>query len=370
MTGPARLRELLLVAAAVTAACGDTSLDPTACERAGDVCLVAGTGALGYNGDGHEADATDLYLVSAARPGPDGRLYLADFNNQRIRVIDGAGTITTLAGNGVHAVALEGAPAAESPLENPVDLDFLPDGRMLLAQLHDPRVFVVDGGRLVRLAGVTEYGNTGDGGPALEARFEQITAVVALPGGDVVVADGLAHRLRRIDAAGGIVAFAGTGEEGHAGDGGPAILARLAYPEALAAGPSGEVYVADSAAHVVRRVDAGGTITTVAGSGVPGSSGDGGPATSAALTAPRGVAVDGAGVLYIADSGNHCVRHVLPDGTIETVAGTGERGRSGDGGPASAAMLAGPANLELSPDGRELFVADQRNSVVRKLRLR
>ncbi len=343
------------------------SPEAPACDDPGVICRVAGTGEQSYNGDGLPADETALNLPSVARPGPDGLLYVMDFNNMRLRCLMPDGTLRTVAGNGEHAYAIAGADARRSPLENPIDFAFAADGRIVLVALHDPRVLTIAPDGTVGVLAGRGDGDAGDGGYARAALFTELTSLAIGPDGSVFVADGGAHRVRVIRPDGSIHAYAGTGEAGDDGDGGPATDARLRRPAQLALDPQGNLYVADMDASRVRRVDAAtGRIATVAGTGEHGLSGDGGPATEARLRWPMGVAVGPGGALYIADTANHRVRRVDPDGTITTVAGS-DRGADGDGGPAAEARLHGPGYLAATESA--LYVADMRNQVVRTITL-
>ncbi len=338
--------------------------EPVVCGGAGVVCRLAGTGDRAFNGDGHDALETDFYLLSAARRGPDGLLYLMDFNNHRLRRVEANGTVSTIAGTGNHDWTVEG-PATESPLENPVAFAFLPDGSITFVALHDPRVFVVDPDGMLRvIAGTGDPGDTGDGEDAREATFTELTGIVVGPDGSIFVSDGGAHRVRVIRPSGVVEAYAGIGAvPGPGGDGGPAIEANLWRPEGLALSEGGDLYVAEAQGHAVRRVRADGILETVAGTGEQGFSGDGGPAVEARLRRPAGVAVGPDGEVYVADTFNDCIRRVDPSGVIESIAGTGEEGLAGDGGPAIDADLYGPATLHFE-DGA-LYFADQFNSVAR-----
>ena len=202
--------------------------------------------------------------------------------------------------------------------------------------LHDPRVLRLDHDAVLRvIAGTEEVGDGGDGGPAAEATFRELTAMVVAPDGTIYVSDGEANRVRRIDIDGTIQAFAGSSDKGSGGDGGPALEApACSTPRGWISTPIATCSSLTASTSRVRRVDAAtGTITTVAGNGSQGASGDGGPATAAQLAFPGGVAVDDAGGLYIADTFNHRVRYVDSSGVITTVAGT-TKGYAGDGGPA------------------------------------
>src|ERR1019366_5712021 len=177
---------------------------------------------------------------------------------------------------------------------------------------------------------------------------------------------GSLHSVFKVDAGGTLTRVAGNGRPGNSGDGGPAAAAQLSFPMGLAADTAGNLFVADRDASVVRRIAANGIITTVAGSGVPGFAGDGGAATSAQINGPYGVAVGAGGSLYIADTGNNVVRKVSPDGAIRTVAGTGTRGYLGDGGPALNAWLNGPESVAVDAEG-DLYIADTFNGRIRRV---
>jgi len=355
---------------------GGCTEDPACTLRPWFVCAVAGTGDLGFNRDGLPGPDTDLFLVSAARRGPDDRTYMMDFNNHRLRVIDDDGRVQTLVGNGFHAIADVTAPPLESPLENPIDFDFLADGRVVIASYHDPRIIVLGhDDRLEVVAGSGEIGiigDEGDGGPALAAAFIQVDGIAVAPNDAIYVSDSLANRVRLVQD-GVVTTVAGTGEVGFAGDGGPATAAQLKWPSALELDLAGNLYIADTRNHAVRRLAEDGTITTIAGTGTPGSAGDGGPAAAAQLDQPYGLAYDPAdGALYIADRGNFCVRRIDPDGTIERFAGMGTEGSAGDAGPAERARFAYLARVSIDDDGEHagLLVADQSNSRVRRITLR
>lgn len=356
-----RTAAILLLAAA--SACGG---DPCLEQEPGALCALAGTGTIGFNGDGLPPEETKFNLPSEARVGPDGRTYIMDFNNFRLRVIGEDGTIQTVAGSGVHGYANTAVPALESPLENPIDFEFLPDGRLVLVSYHDPRVLVLEDDQLVSIAGTGTVADAGDGGPALEAMFEQLDGIALRPDGAIYVSDSLANRVRLIED-GKVTTVAGTGERGYSGDGGPGDQAELYWPTALALDDAGNLYIAEKLNGVIRRLAPDGTITTIAGTGTLGFSGDGGPATEAELNWPSGIAIGSDGTLYVSDAANFRVRRISPDGIIETIAGTGEKGLDGVGGSALDAQLGYLARVQL--DGDSLLVVDQSNSCVRRLYL-
>lgn len=339
-------------------------------EQAGWVCPIAGTTEQGFNREGLAALESDLFLVSAARRGPDGRVYVMDFNNQRLRRIEDDGKLRTIAGNGFHAFADVSVPALDSPLENPVDFGFAPDGTVVFVSAHDPRVLRLNPqGWLEPIAGAVDgieavRGDEGDGGPASEALFMQLEGIAVAPDGTIYVSDAEAHRVRRI-ADGIIHTVAGNGEAGFDGDGGPGVDASLNGPSALALDQAGNLYIADTFNDVVRRLALDGTIDTVAGTGVSGFDGDGASALGAQLDQPYGVAVGSRGELYIGDRGNFRVRCVEPDGQIQTVAGRGEEGLVHDGGWATDVRLGYVARV--SADGDGVLIADQSNAQILRL---
>ena len=279
-----------------------------------------------------------------------------------------------MVGNGFHAIAAPRVPALDTPLENPIDFDFLADGRVVLASYHDPRVLVLgDDGALQVLAGSGRGRGRGrrrrgrrrarDRGavhPARRDRDRPGRYDLRLGQPRAIACDG--------SRAASVTTVAGTGETGLTGDGGPGTAAGLHWPTALELDPDGNLFIVDTFNHVVRRLAIDGTITTVAGTGTEGMAGDGGPAVAAQLRQPFGVALDDDGTLYIGDRGNFRVRRVTPDGVIDTLAGTGVEGAGGDDGPATAATFGYVARVAL--DGDRLLVADQSNARVRSVILR
>jgi sugar lactone lactonase YvrE len=370
-------RRAALICALIGGAPWGLGCDRAPCEaRAGAVCPVAGTGALGFNGDGLAPTATDLYLVSVARRGPDGRLYVMDFNNQRIRRIGDDGLMETVIGNGDHWVATVGVPATATPLENPIDMRFMSDGRLVFVSYHDPRVLVLTPeGTLETIAGAADgvtglEGDEGDGGPALAALFIQLDGIAVAPDDTIYVSDSRARRVRRI-RGGTIETVAGDGNSDFYGDGGPGTAAAMRWPSALELDAAGNLYIADAINHAVRRLAVDGTITTVVGDGIEGDRGDGGPASAARLRQPLGVALDAQERLYVADRGNFRIRRVSAEGIIETIAGAGVEGDAGDGGPAIAAEFGYLSRIAIDEaDEGALLVADQSNARVRRVSLR
>jgi sugar lactone lactonase YvrE len=221
-------------------------------------------------------------------------------------------------------------------------------------------------GAIATIAGSGNYGFSDGGGQALAAQIDSAYAVAADNQGTVYIADTLNHRIRKIGADGTITTIAGTGQEGFSGDNGPGANAMIAFPRGLATDLRGNLYIADSGNFRVRRLASNGTITTFAGTGIDGFSGDGGPATLAQMRMPRGLATDSAGNVYIADSWSYRVRRVDLNGVIQTIAGTGDNGYSGDGGRATAAALGFIQALAVD-SSLNIYVSDALNHVVRRI---
>jgi sugar lactone lactonase YvrE len=291
------------------------------------------------------------------------------------------GAITTVAGGVLRGFAGDGGPALTARLSLPEGLAADAKGDLYVFDCANARVRVVrPDGTIATIAGTGQFGFSGDGGPATSAQLKpqcganDPAGLAVDAAGDVFVADTGNNRVRMINPAGIITTVAGTGVSAFGGDGGPATAAQLSDPTGLAVSPQGTLYIADANNHRVRAVAPGGTITTVAGNGIPGcnacsAQGEGGPATGAELYAPVGLAVDGHGDLLIADWIDDRVFSVSPAGIITTLAGETHPnnlagGFSGDGGPATGAELDGPAALAVDGHG-SVYIADSINDRVR-----
>jgi sugar lactone lactonase YvrE len=335
----------------------------------GRIDTVAGGGGAGFGGDGGSARSAQFLEPRAVAAATAGGFYVADTFNHRIRWVDADGVVATVLGTGVAGGTGDGGPGIQAEVNWPHSVSLDASGRTLLvADSANHRIRRLDlvSGTVTTVAGTGHAGFAGDGGPATAALLNDPKGVLAGPRGEIWIADSANDRVRVVDPSGTISTLAGTGTAGFSGDGGPAAAAALHSPRALAVDAAGNLYVADDNNDRVRRIDPAGTITTVAGVGTTGYSGDDGPATAAQLNRPRGVAVDSAGVLYVADSGNHVVRMVDPAGTVTTVVGNGRRGFGGDGGPAADGRIFSPRGVALGPGG-ELFIADSGNDRVRRI---
>ncbi|MGO9011944.1 MAG: hypothetical protein ACLQPN_17740 [Bryobacteraceae bacterium] len=335
-------------------------------DATGLISTVAGDGYLFAVGDGTPATSAILYRPSAVALDAAGELFIADTGTERVRVVPSAGLIQTLAGDGTAGYNTDGVPATAAELNAPTGLTMDPSGNLFLADTNNQRVREISAGVISTFAG-TGVAGTGQEGlaPALML-LRGPRGVCTGRDGSVYIVDTGNHRVLVAPPDGMVTTFAGNGSPGDAGDGEPARLAQLNLPSACALDDAGDVFIADTFSHRIREVTPTGVIATVAGIGTAGYSGDEGAATAAALLAPAGVAVDDNGNIFIADTGNHAIRLVTPDGTIHTIAGQGTAGFSGDGGEASAAFLSSPSGMLLDGAG-DLYFADTGNNRVRRL---
>ncbi len=332
----------------------------------GNLSTIAGVaGQRGSFEGGSSAAKARLYYPRAVAADPAGNVYVADSFNQRVRKIDPTGTIRTIAGTGERGYAGDGGPAIDAQLASPNGLLVDAEGNVYISDSGNYRIRKVDSsGMIETIAGTGEPGNFGNGGPAVEARLRFPRNLAMDSSGNLFIADTGNHTVRRISGSGMIEPFAGSGEPIDKRDGGPASLAQFHYPSDIAADAAGNVYVLD--ANQIRRIDPNGTITTIAGTGENGYSGDGGPAIAAKLRNPSELALDAAGNLYLAERFGNRVRKIDVAGTITTIAGTGERGFSGDGGAATESQLGSPRAIAADSVGN-VYIADSYNHRVRKI---
>ena len=394
-------------------------------DTAGIITTVAGNGIPGYTGDGIPATSAEMDFPWDVATDRKGNFYISDYNNSRVRKVDTAGMITTIAGNGIHGYSGDGGPATAAEIKTQSGLFADTSGNVYFSDGFNFRVRKIDtGGVITTVAGDGNPGFSGNGGPADSARFckaagltmdrlgnifvadnynnqvrkisitDTITTfagqngffcdgvaaahteisvpenIVVDTSGNVLVADYYNNRIRLIDASGTISTVAGNGVSGirasFSGDGGNADSAQIFYPTAVAVDHNGNIYIADTYNFRIRKVNAtDGVITTIAGNGSGVFSGDGGPATAAELGYPSGVAVDTAGNVYIADGGNARIRKINTSGIITTIAGNGTAGYGGDGGPANHAQII-PADVAVDQSGN-VYIADGTNNRIRKV---
>ena len=301
-------------------------------QPADDWIIETVAGRPDFRGDGGMATAARLNLPTGVAVDGSGNLYIADRNNSRIRKVDAAGVISTVAGDGTEGFGGDGGPAVAAQLYRPEGVAVDGAGNLYIADSSNYCIRKVDAaGVITTVAGDGTYGFGGDGGPAVAAQLSLPSGVAVDGAGNLYIADTLNHRIRRVNSAGAITTVAGYGSTGEGGggfggDGGPAAAARLSFPYGVAPDGAGNLYIADLGNNRIRKVDAAGVITTVAGSGrsglgMEGFGGDGGPAMAAQLNLPFDVALDGAGNLYIADLGNHRIRRLTPASTPSISAG-------------------------------------------------
>lgn len=361
----------------------------------GVLLRLAGTGAPGLSGDNGPALQAALNSPAGLAVDANQTLYVADSGNARIRKI-WRGVITTTGDSG-----RAGTPPV-IPVGTPTGLTLDPDGSLIIADAANNQLIRVTplmqiatlaqpardvaidaagnlytcsgsyvykrtrSGLVSVVAGSGSYNFWGDGGPAGKARFNRPSGITRDAVGALYIADTSNHRIRRMGADGILYTVAGTGTAGTAGEGGPGLAAQLSAPEALVADRFGNLYIADTGNHRIRKLDAAGTLRTIGGTGRRGFSGDNGPATLAQLDSPGGIALDADGNLCIADTGNHVIRRISPDGRITTLAGNGNRGYAGDGGPPLLAGLDSPRGVAVDSAGN-LFISDTGNHRIRRV---
>jgi uncharacterized protein (TIGR03437 family) len=336
-------------------------------DSTGKIQTVAGDGFLHVLGDKGPAKAANLYQPSALTLDGLGNMFIADTGTNRVRQVAPDGTIATLAGTGVKGSSFPlGGPAVSELLASPSGVVIDGVGAIIIADSNNSRIVAVNTmQKLVAVAGTEPNGEISEGLPPLQATLAGPQAICTDRGGNIYIVDTGNHRVLKLPPNGVLQTVAGNWSIGYAGDGGLAPLAQLNSPEACAVDSAGTLYIADTGNHAIRKV-LGGFISTVAGNGASGSDGDEASATGAHLFAPQGVAVDDAGEIFIADTGNNRIRMVTADGLIHGIAGTGTAGFAGDGGPANSAQLNGPKGLFLDGAG-DLYFAEWNNNRIRRL---
>lgn len=338
------------------------------------ISTVAGNGSQDFKGDGGAATVASLSNPRAIAVDGEGNIYISDSSNNRVRKVNAAtGAITTVAGKGTRDFSGDGGPATKASLAFPMGLTLDREGNLFIADARNQRIRRVDAktGIITTVAGQGIRGLGGDNGPALSALLAYPTSVAVDEAGNLYIADSENGGIRRVDRKTGIISsVVGEGTPGAKTDSGgtPTIRGLLVAPVGLTYDGKGSLYVADAFLNRVKKVEvATHKVTIVAGKGVNQYCGDNGPAKEACLNQPAGVALDAEGNVYIADAGNDRVRRVdAKSGVVTTVAGTGQRGFSGDNGPATKANLAFPTGVTIDPKGR-IVIVEPNNNRARRL---
>jgi hypothetical protein len=342
---------------------------------------VAGDGGSGFNGDGQTPAKTELYWPQDSYVDAAGRLWILDWNNHRVRRSDSLRSpVSTIIGSGFIGDTREG-PANQADLNHPTSITTDPQGRMVLAAWHNWTVKRLNpDGTIEVIVGKGRGPATGgDGGPATEAFLNLGSSAEYDAAGNLYISEEGARRIRKVDAVTGIITnFAGkAGQPGYAGDGGPATAAQFNTPTGSDAVPcfklaidGQQLYIADTLNNRVRVIDLGtGIINTFAGTGTAGYTGDNGPASQAQLNNPTDVAIGADHSVFIADSHNNVIRRVRPDGTITTAAGDGKAGFAGDGGPPEKAEFNDPSGVYVDQRTNTLYIADTLNQRLRAVKI-
>lgn len=338
------------------------------CVQAQTISTFAGNGNSGFSGDGGPATSAAVYGYGLARD-DSGNIYIADPANYRIRKVTPGGIISTVAGNGSIVDSGDGGPALDAGIGEVFRVAVDRAGNLYLPSNRGHRIRkVTPAGIITTVAGTGVEGSGGDGGAATSADLQDPFAIAVDPFGNLLFTERASGaRVRKVTPSGIITTIAGTGGRGFSGDGGLAINATFEELAAIDADSAGNVFLVDALNHRIRRIDSSGVISTIAGNGTAGFSGNGGSATAASLNRPYDVKRDASGNLYIADTNNNQIRKIDSTGTITAFAGTGTASFSGDGGPASIATLSLPLGLVLG--GGKLYIADLFNYRVRQIDL-
>jgi sugar lactone lactonase YvrE len=334
------------------------------------ITTVAGViGSPGYVGDAGPANNARFNQPRAVATDNDGNLYIADMRNHVIRKVSN-GVVNTVAGNGTAGTAGAGGPATAAQLAQPTGMTIDNDGNIYIADYNASVIKkVTTSGIMTIFAGNGTEGFSGDGGPASQAKLYRPTAVASDKEGNLYISDASNKVIRKVTKSGIITTIAGVpGRAGYSGDGGPATKAYLTQPAGIAVDYSGNVYIADPSNSVIRKVNPSGIITTFAGTGVAGYSGDNGPAIKAQfqIGSPQGLAVDPAGNVYASDYQNHAIRKINSKGIITTIAGNGAPDYAGDGGPAILSKIWYPIGIATDIAGN-VFITDSYNNTIREI---
>ncbi|HXB12966.1 MAG TPA: T9SS type A sorting domain-containing protein [Bacteroidia bacterium] len=340
----------------------------TAGAQAQIISTIAGNGTGSFSGDGGQATAAELDHPYGVFEDASGNIFIADQWNHRIRKITSAGVISTIAGTGSAGFSGDGGQATAAHLNYPSQIYVDATGNVFIADEFNSCVRKINTSGVIStfagMGGVASY--SGDGGQATAAELNYCTDMTFDAVGNMYIADYTGQRIRKVNTSGVISTIAGTGTTGYSGDNGPATAADLNYPYGVAINAAGDIFFSDRYNNRIRKIDAAGTITTIAGTGAATYTGDNGPATAATVNNCYKVNLDATGNIYIADFGNSAIRKIDLSGTITTIAGTIVGGYSGDGGPATNAELAQPGGVFVNSGG-DVFIGDANNYRVRMI---
>ncbi len=334
--------------------------------ESGKIRTVAGGSRT--RGDGGPATSAALYQPQGVAVDSAGNVVIADSGHNRIRRVSVSGVISPLAGDGLGSYSGDGSTALTARLSYPVGVAVDGAGNVYIGDTGNARLRKARAsGDIITIAGGNGAGGAGDFSGATSAQVRDIRGIALDAAGNVYLSDTGNHRIRKITVADSVISRIGGASTAGAGADGPdALQSALRLPYGVAVDRNGVVYFSDTGNHRIRKISTSGAIETIAGTGSAGFSGDGGPATSARLSSPTGLAMDAAGNIYFADSDNHRIRHITPSGAIRTIAGTGVAGFSGDDASAISAQLSYPVALALDSSG-SIYIADQNNNRVRRL---
>jgi hypothetical protein len=333
-------------------------------SSAQNIYAFAGNGNTGFSGDGGIAVNAQLKFTEGVAVDANGNVYITDSNNHRIRKVAPGGIITTICGQSSSGFFGNGILATSASLNNPTGITIDAAGNIYFCDSGNSAIRKINtSGIITTLAGNGIGSYSGDGGPAVSATLSNPKGISVDGSGNIYIADYSNNCIRKISSTGTITTIAGNGSPGFSGDGGLAVSSQLSLPEAVLVDASGNIYISDSFNHRVREINTSGIINTIAGNGGAGFSGDGGNATLASVKEPRGLILDGTGNLFIASNSGR-IRVINSVGIINTFCGTGVLGNSGNGGPANLAQMILPTGLAIDP-ANNVFLCDPGSSVVR-----